>query len=108
MDTYFSQFEQFTKLPPELQSEILSEYNNVLSKTPKISKQIKTITKESFLNNICILPISNKEIKNYLKKYSVDSLIYFYNETIGDRIIHMAAMKYTLIMANTSNDLFTI
>ena len=58
MNHYFSQFEQFTSLPFELQSEILSEYNHVLSKTPTINKQIKNITKQSFIANICTLPIN--------------------------------------------------
>ena len=105
MDNYFSQFEQFTSLPTELQSENLSEYKNVLSKTPTISKQVKNITKQSFLTDICTLPINHKEIKNYLKKYSVDSLIYFYNENLPGRVVHMAAMKYVLVDADNTNTL---
>lgn len=105
MDNYFSQFEQFTSLPTELQSEILSEYKNVLSKTPTINKQVKNITKQSFLTDICTLPINNNEIENYLSKYSVDSIIYFYKEELDRRIIHIGALKYTLINAERTNDL---
>lgn len=84
----------FKTLPPELQSIILSENLDVLGKTPLLTRDMLKIVKQPFLNEICNKPISRKEIELYVDKYMPEHIYYFYHENI--RIIHLAAMKFTL------------
>lgn len=93
----------FTGLPLELQDIILSEYSLIPSQT--VDKTSRKITQQSFFNQMCVKPISVKEIKNYINNYLPEHIYFFYHEKHVNRsnIVHMGAMKYTLIDMDNIN-----
>jgi hypothetical protein len=60
-------FPEFITLPEEMQSEILSQYPDILAKTRRINKNISEISKQNYLKQICDLPISKGEIQKYME-----------------------------------------
>lgn len=105
-DLKLNEFNSFQQLPTELQSLIFSEDDAMLIQSQMVNKFSRKITQQAFVQNICNKPISNQEIENYISHYLPEHIYFFYEDRRSNapNIVHMGAMKYTLIDADNIKD----
>ena len=87
-------FPSFSKLPYELQSEVYSQYQPNLIQSRKVNQLTRSITNQSFIENICNRPISNQEINDYMTNVP-DHIYFFYEEHHNEhnQSIHMGGYE---------------
>lgn len=85
----YNQF-PFENLPKDIQNEILSSNKNYILKSQSLNKHFKQLTEKSYLEQICTLPISKREILTFL-----NTLPNVFSYTImGTAIIHKLYIKF--------------
>jgi hypothetical protein len=61
-------FQEFEYLPQDMQMEVLSQYPDILARTRRLSKNLSDVSESKYFSEICNLPISKNEIKNYFER----------------------------------------
>lgn len=100
------EFTLFTKLPPEIQREILTINVEILKQAQMLSKETRELTKRDASKYKCKIKITTKELEKYLEGNPSTLGLYLIdinNERIifsANRFVKQAANKYKWIKKN--------